>query len=124
MAIYYHKSNCKHFNLFIMQKVSLRKLSVLGLVLMAASAVTAAIVPSKSKDLKQVNSANNGLLRNASGAGTGGGVDSCVNLAGAQCHFTADTKTGAASSNALTHTNNNTSHSVPNNGFDTTSAVS
>lgn len=31
-----------------MQKVSIRKLSILGLVLMAASAVTAAIIPSKS----------------------------------------------------------------------------
>lgn len=35
-----------------MQKVTFKKLSILGLVLMAASAVTAAIVPNKAKDDK------------------------------------------------------------------------
>lgn len=35
-----------------MQKVSFKKLSILGLVLMAASAVTAAIIPAKSDDNK------------------------------------------------------------------------
>lgn len=38
-----------------MQKLSMRKLSILGLVLMGASAVTAAVIPSKSdkKDAKK-----------------------------------------------------------------------
>jgi hypothetical protein len=108
-----------------MTKVSLRKLSVLGLVLMAASAVTAAIVPSKAKDLKQVNSDNNGILRDASGAGTGGGVDSCVNGDdNFDCHVTANTKTGNESENLLTRTAGNTSHSNSNDSADTTSAVS
>lgn len=43
-----------------MSKVSMRKFSVLGLVLLAASAVTAAIIPSKSKSSSTV--ANNGRL--------------------------------------------------------------
>lgn len=43
-----------------MQKISIRKLSILGLVLMAASAVTAAVMPFKTD--KKVIQANNGSL--------------------------------------------------------------
>lgn len=47
-----------------MQKVTLRKISILGLVLMAASAVTAAMVPSKA-DKKAINAANGSLTENS-----------------------------------------------------------
>lgn len=108
-----------------MTKVSLRKLSMLGLVLMAASAVTAAIVPSKSKAAKLENSEDNGRLLNASGLGTGGGVDSCVFASGAPtCHVTADTTTGDNSSLVGTRTDGNTSHSNSQDSVDTTSVVS
>jgi hypothetical protein len=44
-----------HLNFYFMQKLSIRKISILGLVLMAASAVTAAVIPSKAdkKDVKK-----------------------------------------------------------------------
>lgn len=59
-----------------MGKVSFRKLSVLGLILMGASAVTAAILPDKA-DNKRISN-NNGTLRPESNSiGGPGGVFSC-----------------------------------------------
>lgn len=49
-----------------MQKVTLRKVSVLGLVLLAASAVTAAIVPAK-KNTKAADACNGNILTTVSG---------------------------------------------------------
>jgi hypothetical protein len=53
--------------ILIMQKLSMRKYSVLGLVLLAASAVTAAVIPSKSNkgksDKKDVKFAGFSLTR-------------------------------------------------------------
>jgi len=71
-----------------MKKVSVKNMSLLGLVLMAASAVTAAVIPDKS-DSKRTN---NGTLRANTGEQaaenqpnviscifiTGGGVNSCT----------------------------------------------
>lgn len=59
MAIALQDTYLLTIKLFFMKKVSVRRLSVLGVVLMAASAVTAAILPSKA-DGKFVN---NGTLR-------------------------------------------------------------
>lgn len=60
-----------------MRKISLRRSPILGLVLMAASAVTTAIIPDK-KDDKSMNN-NNGTLRPFSNSiGGPGGVFSCV----------------------------------------------
>lgn len=50
-----------------MKSESIRKISVLGLVLMAASAVTAAILPDKSSNLRSPN----GSLRQALETGDG-----------------------------------------------------
>lgn len=82
-----------------MEKKSLRKLSLLGLVLMGASALTAAIVPSKAADI-QGNSADNGTLRPFS-ADNGVGdplINSCVNVnpVNLSCHFTSGTLTSGA----------------------------
>lgn len=82
-----------------MKKVSVKNLSLLGLVLMAASAVTAAVVPDKS-DSKRVN---NGTLRNFSATDAGADRDavqnilSCIAIAsGISCTATAsNTTTGA-----------------------------
>jgi hypothetical protein len=113
-----------------MKKVSLKKLSVLGLVLMAASAVTAAILPTNTNKL-QANSADNGTLRSQSGVGNDNNVPvvSCVaDNAGDNvfsCHLTAGSSTGAASEAIGARTLGNTSDSDGNrlNG-DTTSVVS
>lgn len=45
------------------------KMSLLNLILLAAAAVTAAILPKKYNDLKQANSADNATLRSLSGDG-------------------------------------------------------
>lgn len=111
-----------------MKKLSVKKLSVLGLVLMAASAVTAAILPNNSDATKfDDGSVDNGVARIGSGAGSGAAVLSCVNFAATpDCHLTAVniTFTGVASSAALRHTAGNTSASIPDNGVDITSVVS
>ncbi|WP_315816503.1 hypothetical protein [Paraflavitalea speifideaquila] len=95
---------------------------------MAASAVTAAMLP-KSNDLKQINSADNGTLRSQSGDGNdlNQGVLSCVadNDLVFSCHNSAiDGVTGTgAGSDAFPNivTVNNTSNSNPNDSVDTTS---
>lgn len=59
-----------------MQKLSLRKMSVLGLVLMGASALTAAIVPAKKE--RSGDGQNNGRLALNSATAGGANVLSCV----------------------------------------------
>ncbi|OQP44586.1 hypothetical protein A4H97_09465 [Niastella yeongjuensis] len=111
-----------------MTKVSFKKLSVLGLVLMAASAVTAAVLPAKSKDAADDNSANNATLKSNSGELGSGGVNSCIPDVDDEvysCHlsvgatFTNDNGTSVGAN----HTVGNTSQSNPNNSVDTTSAA-
>lgn len=112
-----------------MKKVSARKFTVLGMVLMAASAVTAAVLPEKSTDLKLANSANDATLRSQSGAGNDNnvGVLSCVadNDQVFSCHLSLDaTFTGTPSEAAANFTGDNTSLSTAATGHagDTTSA--
>lgn len=114
-----------------MQKVSARKLSVLGMVLMAASAVTAAVLPTKSNDAKQVNSVDNATLVSNSGLTPGaGGIRSCI--ADQQgdvvfsCHLTVNSATGGASEVLGNRTAGNTSNSQSGEDHegDTTSVVS
>lgn len=62
-----------------MQTKSTRKVTVLGLVLMAASAVTAAVLPSKHSLKSSGEGDNNGTLRNYSGSAAGrANVISCI----------------------------------------------
>lgn len=116
-----------------MEKKSVRQLSLLGLVLMGASALTAAIVPSKPAP-EQGNSLNNGTLRQFSGGNdVVQNIVSCVVIAGAplKCHVTAGTGTsvGAATSVVRTAgggtytTRGNTSQSISGDGNDTTSIL-
>jgi hypothetical protein len=72
-----------------MEKNTVRRFSLLGMVLMGASALTAAIVPSKEAD-NQTNSVNNGTLRQFSGGdGAVANVLSCVTIiVVANCHKT------------------------------------
>lgn len=70
-----------------MQKNSLRKLSILGLVLMAASAVTAAILPATNKEVKDYTP---GSLTNSSGGGLTCEVDSAGGI-DASCNITTNT---------------------------------
>jgi hypothetical protein len=78
-----------------MQKVSAKKLSVLGLVLMAASALTAAIVPNSSNKIL-----SDGTLKDAvDPASNDGGnvVNTCIPRSGANsCNVTAGTKSSTA----------------------------
>jgi hypothetical protein len=82
-----------------MQKLSVRKLSLLGLVLMAASAVTAAILPkNEPKAFNGVQTASTAL--NLSGQVT------CVNIPGTKnCTFTANSGTSAAGDTSSGGTN-------------------
>jgi hypothetical protein len=85
MAIDYN--NSLKLNLFIMTKSSIKKLSILGLVLIAASAVTAAITP-KEKATK-----TDGVFK-------GEGSVSCIPGGGADCQYTigSNSSEGAATS--------------------------
>lgn len=80
-----------------MSKLSMRKLSVLGLVLMGASAVTAAIIPNKVKsDSPRVN---NGALINS----TNPSLKTCIAQDGAnQCTATAPALTATTVAPAVT----------------------
>lgn len=81
-----------------MKKLSMRKLSLLGLVLMAASAVTAAIIPSKTEG-KLVN----GIVDDSTGGG--GQQLTCIPQSGGQActatdeEFTTTTHEGNTSAN-------------------------
>ncbi|MCF6402116.1 hypothetical protein L3C95_04475 [Chitinophaga filiformis] len=80
-----------------MKKISVKNISLLGLVLMAASAATAAIIPDKSNARR----ANNGTLRGNSATAAGADQDasflviSCINEVETvmSCTATADTNT-------------------------------
>ncbi|AXY75210.1 hypothetical protein D3H65_15000 [Paraflavitalea soli] len=112
-----------------MKKVSVRKFTVLGMVLMAASAVTAAVLPGRSNDLKQDNSADNATLRSQSGLGNdvNQNIVSCVadNTQNWSCHLSlaATLTNGNGSNNAGNVTVGNTSQSTSATGHegDTTS---
>jgi hypothetical protein len=55
---------------FLMQKISFRKISVLGLILMAASAVTAAIIPNKAKTTAEDLDRQGNLVNSTVASGT------------------------------------------------------
>ncbi|NML22968.1 hypothetical protein HHL16_18975 [Pseudoflavitalea sp. G-6-1-2] len=119
-----------------MEKKSVRRFSALGLVLLGASALTAAIVPSKPAP-EQANSLNNGTLRQFSGGdGAIANVFSCVTLiVAAHCHKTVTaanvtgTTGGAITTVAINGlgqqvtTRGNTSLSVTVGAVDTTSIL-
>ncbi len=89
-----------------MQKTSLKKLSILGLVLVAASAVTAAVVPNQISDKR--DNANNGSLRQTL---TSGGDWTCVANSpgtGVTCTVTDNSSvdtTGGGSGSSVTQVN-------------------
>lgn len=101
-----------------MQKLSLRKFSILGLVLMAASAVTAAMIPDKS-DKKTINLAP-GSITDTSSINGGGAISSITcapdsNDTISDCACTASTSidslttdVGQVSSNSEDSTEDNT----------------
>lgn len=118
---------------YFMEKKTVRQFSLLGLVLMGASALTAAIVPSKAAPL-QANSADNGTLRQFSGGDNANQVIvSCVVLPQQvlKCHVTVGTGTtgGAVATIIITinghsyQTVGNTSQSNSLNAQDTTSVL-
>jgi hypothetical protein len=82
-----------------MQKSSIKKLSILGLVLVAASAVTAAVLP---KDNSKSDFANTDVLVQDSTSPANG--KTCVEGNGLQCDATAASSTtdGAGSSTSNT----------------------
>lgn len=88
-------------------KLSTRKLSILGFVLLAASAVTAAVIPSKAKDSNA--KVNNGHLSDSTGAS---GVENTCREAGINdaldCTYTETglSSTSGAGSNASTSNTN------------------
>lgn len=74
-----------------MKQISWRRMSILGIVLMGASAVTAAVLPSKSEARDKT-----GSLTQAGTADAGAAVFSCTTSAGtpdAPCNITAGTAT-------------------------------
>ncbi len=116
-----------------MEKKSLRKLSLLGLVLMAASAITAAIIPPKAVEI-QPDTADNATLRQLSCEGVGNPlIFSCCNInpVALSCHYTAGTRTSGAGIGTLIQTvgghryqtNGNTSLSDGDPDVDTTSIL-
>lgn len=79
-----------------MQKLSIKKLSLLGIVLMGASALTAAILPSKKDDKSEAKAAN-GILQNSANNG-----QTCITASNGNCNDTtsvaaADSFTSGAS---------------------------
>ncbi|WEK35465.1 MAG: hypothetical protein P0Y53_23480 [Candidatus Pseudobacter hemicellulosilyticus] len=77
-----------------MQKLSFNNISIVSLALTTASAIAAAILPSKSDtNHRQENTANNGrLVANSNeGFGVGDGFFTCIQILSApiDCHYTA-----------------------------------
>lgn len=113
-----------------MRQKSLKQLSILGLMLLATSVVTAAIVHTKSNNLAQLfdDSLNDCTRISQSGLTPGaGGVRSCTNDQAPDvlfsCHCTVSTLTGNASEGIGVRTVGNTSDSITENDIDTTSRV-
>lgn len=93
---------------------------------MAASAVTAAILPNKSSNKELINSVDNATLVSNSGLTPGAsGFRSCVADNARDeyytCHLCSGTVTGSASEGILVVTVGNTSNSWNISPFDTTS---
>lgn len=113
-----------------MEKKTVRQFSLLGLALMGVSALTAAIAPSKAAPA-QVNSVNNGTIRQFSGGdGAVQAVVSCINAGNnTACHLTnSGTTIGAGTliatdDGGLYDTQGNTSLSRTLLGGDTTSVL-
>lgn len=115
-----------------MEKKTVRQFSLLGLVLMGASALTAAVVPSKAAPV-QGNSADNGKAVQFSNDNAAQAVLSCVAVDDVfDCHITAlsgTTGVGVLGTKVqsvggrLYDTVGNTSASNPLNANDTTSQL-
>jgi hypothetical protein len=89
-----------NLKILTMQKLSIQKVSLLGLVLMAASAVTAAILPSDSKSDKV--RLENGSLTNSTTAAVGGVIQqTCTPTAVINEGACNDTAIGTASGTTL-----------------------
>lgn len=121
-----------HFIPRFMKQKSLKKISLLSFILLAASAVTAAVLSSEPTDAKQANSVDNGTLISNSGHTPGaGGIRSCVTDAQQDvvfsCHLTDPdiTFTGIESEFPGNATAGNSSLSQANFGHigDTTSII-
>lgn len=84
-----------------MQKSSIKKLSILGVVLVAASAVTAAVLPNNSKDNSPI--ANTDVLEDSTGGL--GGQRSCVEGPGFDCDATAQSSETVGSGTSTQGTN-------------------
>lgn len=107
----------------------MKKISLLGLVLLTVSSVATALLPKKSKDFKQANSADNATLCSESGMACGSGIPplSCVpdNTLNYSCHLTNPSLTGVRSDLPPNGTIGNTSISWLGTGHagDTTSEI-
>lgn len=100
-----------------MNKQSLKKYSVLGLVLVAASAVTAAVIPSKSKSDSKAKRAVGQLVVSTGGAADPNNGNTCINASnGAACDYTATGNGAGLSSTSRTNSDAaNDNHSTTNN---------
>lgn len=114
-----------------MQKTTVKKLSILGLVLMGASAVTAAIMPNKAENKDAQKFANGSLTRNSLLNAGGNGADpsmTCTADTGAivqACQWTETGTTGAAgTSNNDTSSTHAAGDNDANIGEDNTSDAS
>lgn len=115
-----------------MEKKTVRQFSLLGLILMGASALTAAVVPTKAAS-DQSNTANNGKAAQFSNDNAAQAVLSCVltEESPLDCHITVGTVSSGAGLGTRIQTaggrrfdtNGNTSASNPADGFDTTSQL-
>ena len=114
-----------------MEKKTVRQFSLLGLVLMGASALTAAVVPTKPADVRE-GSADNGraLQFSANNDAVQASLSCAVQAGTPDCHVTAGTLSTVAGGNGTFivtddggqyQTEGNTSASRIGNGFDTTS---
>ena len=98
-----------------MKQLSLKKYSLLGLVLIAASAVTTAMIPSKTSSVKEDNLAKDGVL--VAEPNNLNGDQTCVNIAGTKnCHNTASVGEDSSTTRATPDT---TSDDTGNGGDDT-----
>lgn len=82
-----------------MKKLSLKRLSILGLVLMAASAVTAAILPSKDTSKVRDQRGNVGLSETG-----GANSHTCIPATSGNCNVTAASGTTGGISPTVSNT--------------------
>lgn len=115
-----------------MEKKTVRQFSLLGLVLMGASALTAAVVPTKAADVADGSADNGRAQQFSAGNDANVAILSCAIASGVlDCHITDGTVSTVLGGNGtlvvqsvgLWDTQGNTSASIINNGIDTTSQL-